>query len=65
MPGRSPTNFATAIGNRIYGCDDCLAVCPWNRFASAAQSNKAFAPRPELVAPSLADLLSLDDAVIP
>ena len=60
--GPIPHEFRTAIGNRIYGCDDCLAVCPWNRFASAAQSNKAFVPRPELVAPSLADLLSLDDA---
>ncbi|HEU4498752.1 MAG TPA: tRNA epoxyqueuosine(34) reductase QueG [Sphingomicrobium sp.] len=60
--GPIPHEFREAIGNRIYGCDDCLAVCPWNRFASAAQSNKAFAPRPELVAPALADLLALDDA---
>ena len=60
--GPIPHQFREAIGNRIYGCDDCLAVCPWNRFASAAQANKAFAPRPELVAPALADLLSLDDA---
>ena len=60
--GPIPHEFRTAIGNRIYGCDDCLAVCPWNRFASAAQANKAFAPRPELVAPALADLLALDDA---
>ena len=60
--GPIPHEFRAAIGNRIYGCDDCLAVCPWNRFASAAQSNKAFVPRPELVVPSLADLLSLDDA---
>ena len=60
--GPIPHEFREAIGNRIYGCDDCLAVCPWNRFASAAQANKAFAPRPELVAPSLADLLALDDA---
>ncbi|HXG80999.1 MAG TPA: tRNA epoxyqueuosine(34) reductase QueG [Sphingomicrobium sp.] len=59
--GPIPHEFREAIGNRIYGCDDCLAVCPWNRFASAAQANKAFAPRPELVAPALADLLSLDD----
>ena len=59
--GPIPHEFREAIGNRIYGCDDCLAVCPWNRFASAAQSNKAFAPRPELVAPALADLLALDD----
>ncbi|HYC95664.1 MAG TPA: tRNA epoxyqueuosine(34) reductase QueG [Sphingomicrobium sp.] len=60
--GPIPHEFREAIGNRVYGCDDCLAVCPWNRFASAAQANKAFAPRPELVAPALADLLALDDA---
>jgi len=60
--GPIPHEFREALGNRIYGCDDCLAVCPWNRFASAAQANKAFAPRPELVAPALADLLALDDA---
>ena len=60
--GPIPEEFRAAIGNRIYGCDDCLAVCPWNRFASAAQANKAFAPRAELVAPALADLLALDDA---
>lgn len=60
--GPIPHEFREAIGNRIYGCDDCLAVCPWNRFASAAQANKAFAPRPELVAPALAHLLALDDA---
>jgi len=60
--GPIPHEFREAIGNRIYGCDDCLAVCPWNRFASAAQANKAFTPRAELVAPQLADLLALDDA---
>jgi epoxyqueuosine reductase len=60
--GPIPHEYREAIGNRIYGCDDCLAVCPWNRFASAAQANKAFAPRAELVAPALADLLALDDA---
>jgi epoxyqueuosine reductase len=54
--------FRAAIGNRIYGCDDCLAVCPWNRFADAARANKAFLPRAELAAPALADLLALDDA---
>jgi epoxyqueuosine reductase len=59
--GPIPHEFREAIGNRIYGCDDCLAVCPWNRFASEAQANKAFAPRAELVAPALADLLALDD----
>jgi epoxyqueuosine reductase len=50
------------LGNRIYGCDDCLAVCPWNKFASAAQAIKEFLPRAELVAPQLAELLALDDA---
>ena len=59
--GPIPHQYRQAIGNRIYGCDDCLAVCPWNRFAAAAQANKAFAPRAELVAPALADLLALDD----
>ena len=60
--GPIPHEYRAAIGNRIYGCDDCLAVCPWNRFANEAQANKAFAPRAELVAPALADLLALDDA---
>ena len=60
--GPIPDEFREAIGNRIYGCDDCLAVCPWNRFADAARANKAFLPRAELVAPRLADLLALDDA---
>jgi epoxyqueuosine reductase len=50
------------MGNRIYGCDDCLAVCPWNRFADSAAANRAFLPRAELAAPRLADLLALDDA---
>ena len=59
--GPIPHEYREAIGNRIYGCDDCLAVCPWNRFAHDAQANKAFAPRPELVAPALTDLLALDD----
>ncbi|MFN4113265.1 MAG: tRNA epoxyqueuosine(34) reductase QueG [Sphingomonadaceae bacterium] len=54
--------FREALGNRIYGCDDCLAVCPWNKFADAAARNRAFLPRAELVAPHLADFLSLDDA---
>ena len=62
MTGRSREEFREAIGNRIYGCDDCLAVCPWNRFADAAAANRAFLPRAELAAPKLADLLQLDDA---
>ena len=60
--GPIPEEFRTAIGNRIYGCDDCLAVCPWNRFAESAAANRAFLPRAELAAPRLADLLTLDDA---
>jgi len=59
--GPIPVEFREAMGNRIYGCDDCLAVCPWNRFADAAASNRAFLPRAELAAPSLVDLLRLDD----
>jgi epoxyqueuosine reductase len=50
------------IGNRVYGCDDCLAVCPWNKFADTAHAHRAFLPRAELVAPAIADLLALDDA---
>ena len=60
--GPIPEELRKAMGNRIYGCDDCLAVCPWNSFASAAAANKAFLPRAELAAPRLAELLSLDDA---
>ncbi len=57
-----PLEFRKALGNRIYGCDDCLAVCPWNKFADAAHRMQAFLPRAELVAPLLAELLALDDA---
>jgi epoxyqueuosine reductase len=53
--------FRAAIGNRIYGCDDCLAVCPWNKFASRT-SELAFHPRAELTAPLLAELANLEDA---
>jgi epoxyqueuosine reductase len=60
--GVIPHEFRAGIGNRIYGCDDCLAVCPWNKFAAAANANLAFAPRAELVAPEIADLIALDDA---
>ncbi|MBF9045681.1 tRNA epoxyqueuosine(34) reductase QueG [Rhodobacterales bacterium LSUCC0031] len=49
------------MGNRIYGCDDCLAVCPWNKFAQTATEMR-YAARPELVAPKLAELAQLDDA---
>ena len=60
--GPIPLEFRVAMGNRIYGCDDCLAVCPWNSFASTAAANRAFLPRAELAAPRLAELLCLDDA---
>ena len=60
--GPIPAQYREAIGNRIYGCDDCLAACPWNRFAEAAAANRAFLPRAELAAPRLGDLLQLDDA---
>ena len=60
--GPIPVELRSGIGNRIYGCDDCLAVCPWNKFADTAAANKAFVGRAELAAPALADLLTLDDA---
>jgi len=60
--GPIPIEFRVAMGNRIYGCDDCLAVCPWNKFADSAAANQAFFARAELAAPELADLLALDDA---
>jgi epoxyqueuosine reductase len=60
--GPIPEEFRTALGNRIYGCDDCLAVCPWNKFADTAHRMRAFLPRAELAAPRLAELLALDDA---
>jgi epoxyqueuosine reductase len=60
--GPIPFDLRQGIGNHIYGCDDCLAVCPWNKFAQSAAANKAFLPRAELVAPRIGDLLKLDDA---
>jgi epoxyqueuosine reductase len=57
--GPIPAEFRAAMGNRIYGCDDCLAVCPWNKFARQT-AEFAFAPREELVAPRLAALAQLD-----
>ncbi|MEZ5894558.1 MAG: tRNA epoxyqueuosine(34) reductase QueG [Parvularculaceae bacterium] len=59
--GPIPAALRKAMGNRIYGCDDCLAVCPWNKFASAARES-AFHARDELASPALADLAALDDA---
>jgi epoxyqueuosine reductase len=59
--GPIPHEFRKAIGNRIYGCDDCLAVCPWNKFAQQGREAK-LAARDELRAPPLAELVRLDDA---
>ena len=61
LKGPIPAELRPAIGNRIFGCDDCLAVCPWNRFAREGQMMKAHA-RPDLAAPDLIELLQLDDA---
>ncbi|WP_159589959.1 tRNA epoxyqueuosine(34) reductase QueG [Chelativorans xinjiangense] len=59
--GPIPPEFREKMGNRIYGCDDCLAVCPWNKFARTAFEAKLKA-REDLKAPRLEDLLELDDA---
>lgn len=58
--GPIPVEFRKAMGNRIYGCDDCLAVCPWNKFAATASEAKLVA-REDLKSPPLAELLRLDD----
>ncbi len=59
--GHIARNFRPLMGNRIYGCDDCLAVCPWNKFAQATAEPKLIG-REALTAPRLADLAALDDA---
>ncbi|RWA58141.1 tRNA epoxyqueuosine(34) reductase QueG [Mesorhizobium sp.] len=59
--GPIPREFRDKIGNRIYGCDDCLAACPWNKFARTASEAK-LAARDDLREPQLAELLSFDDA---
>ena len=61
LSGPIPRAFRAKLGNRIYGCDDCLAVCPWNKFAQTARETKLQA-REALKAPRLADLAGLDDA---
>ena len=61
LKGPIPAEYRPALGNRIYGCDDCLAVCPWNKFAQAGREAK-LAAREALTAPSLAELSRLDDA---
>ncbi|MEQ8402410.1 MAG: tRNA epoxyqueuosine(34) reductase QueG [Roseitalea porphyridii] len=59
--GPIPHPFRAPIGNRVYGCDDCLAVCPWNKFARTAREAKLRA-RDDMISPPLAELLALDDA---
>src|SRR5205823_12545501 len=59
--GPIPRDLRPLMGNRIYGCDDCLAVCPWNKFAQAGREAK-LAARETLRAPSLGELARLDDA---
>jgi len=58
--GCVPEDLRVLMGNRIYGCDDCLAVCPWNKFAAVAREIR-YAARPELMAPKLQELAVLDD----
>ena len=60
-PGPIPRELRAAIGNRVYGCDDCLAVCPWNKFASLGREAK-LAARNDLKRPALAELAALDDS---
>ncbi len=60
--GPIPRELREGIGNHVYGCDDCLSACPWNKFAAAGRANLAFAARAELAAPQVGDLLALDDA---
>jgi epoxyqueuosine reductase len=59
--GHIPREFLRPIGNRVFGCDDCLAVCPWNKFAAAAQEQK-FAAQERTDDPQLHDLLAMDEA---
>lgn len=59
--GHIPLEYRKAIGNRVYGCDDCLSICPWNKFAKTS-SEAAYHAREELKAPKLSMLLELDDA---
>jgi epoxyqueuosine reductase len=60
LKGSIPVEFRKAIGNRIYGCDDCLAVCPWNKFAHEGKLMKSHA-RNDLEQPDLIELLQLDE----
>jgi epoxyqueuosine reductase len=61
LKGAIPEEYRSAIGNRIYGCDDCLAACPWNRFAHEGKLMQAHA-RTDLAVPDFVELLQLDDA---
>ena len=57
-----PIEYRNQIGNRIYGCDDCLAVCPWNKYAKKT-SDLDFIPRKDLIEPTLKSFLSLDESM--
>jgi epoxyqueuosine reductase len=59
--GNIAPDLMAAMGNHVYGCDDCLSVCPWNKYQGPATVDQ-FQPRVELVMPRLADLVALDDA---
>ena len=61
LRGPIPVEWRAAVGNRIFGCDDCLAVCPWNRFAREGSMMRPYA-RPDLATPDLLELLALDEA---
>jgi len=60
--GSIPVELRPLLGDRVFGCDDCLEACPWNRFARRAREAQ-FRPRPELLAPLLVELVAMDDAV--
>jgi epoxyqueuosine reductase len=59
--GQIPRAFRRAMANRVFGCDDCLAVCPWNKFAAASRETR-FRVGPESANPNIAELLEMDDA---
>ena len=61
LKGPIPVEFRPLIGNKIFGCDDCLAACPWNRFAVAGKLMEQYA-RPDLAAPDLLELIALGEA---
>jgi epoxyqueuosine reductase len=61
LKGSIPVELRPAVGSRIYGCDDCLEACPWNKFAQEGKLMRPHA-RPDLTTPELTELLSLDDA---